>query len=314
MGTAVSSRGAPARVAVVVLDWNGGEETLACIDSVRASDYPALDVWLVDNASRAPVVDEARRRHPGLRTIVNSRNLGYSGGNNAGIRAALEAGAEFVLVLNNDAQLRPETIGELVRVGQGDTSVAAVGAKVLRADDPRRLWLAYGEINYRQSLVALIGADALDGPEYAAARDVAWVSGCAIFLSRAALERVGLFDEDFFAYHEEVDWCATARERGFRIVFAPRAIVYHRGAASSGGTRYVSRRQYLTARNMIGFARKHASAGQRLKLALFLCATLPLQYLRRLVSGEQAGVELKVRGILDALRGRPIPRAELGLD
>jgi GT2 family glycosyltransferase len=271
-------------------------------------------VWLVDNASRAPAIEEARRRHPEVRTIANAANLGYAGGNNVGIAAALAAGADWVLVLNNDARLRPDTLDELLAVAERDPRVAAVGAKVLRLEDPSRLWMAWGEVTYRQSLVRLVGEDAPDGPEFGAQRDVDWVSGCAILLARPALEEIGAFDEEFFAYHEEVDWCARARERGWRVVYAPRAVVEHRGQASSGGASYVSRRQYLTARNMVRFVRRHGSRAERLKFALFVAATLPASFLRRLLRGEQEGVALKVRGFADALRGRPIPRGPLGLD
>jgi len=310
-----ASDGPEPRVAVVVLDWNGADETLECIASVLASRYAPLDVWLVDNASRAPALAEVARRHPQVHTIANPRNLGYAGGNNVGIQAALDAGAAWVLVLNNDARLHPDTIEELVAVARRDPAIAAVGAKVLRLEDPSRLWMAYGEVTYRQSLVRLVGENALDGAAFAAERDVPWVSGCAILLARNALESIGPFDEEFFAYHEEVDWCATAREHGLRVVFAPRAVVEHRGQASSGGSSsFVSRRQYLTARNMVRFVRKHASPAERWRFALWLAASLPLSYARRLLRGEQEGVLLKLRGIADALRDRPIPRARLGLD
>lgn len=309
-----AEREARPRVGVVVLDWNGADDTLECIASVLASHHRPLDVWLVDNASRAPAIDEVRRRHPEVRTIANPANLGYAGGNNVGIRAALAAGAEWVLVLNNDARLFPDTVDELLRVATSDPRIAAVGAKVLRLDDPSRLWMAWGEVTYRQSLVRLVGRDEPDGPAFATQRDVDWVSGSAILLSRRALEALGAFDEEFFAYHEEVDWCARARERGFRVVYAPRAVVTHRGQASSGGATYVSRRQYLTARNMVRFVRRHGSRAERLRFALWLAATLPASYVRRLARGEQEGVVLKLRGIADALTGRPIPRARLGLD
>ena len=123
--------------------------------------------------------------------------------------------------------------------------------------------MAWGEVDYRQSLVRLVGENAPDGAAFAEQRDVPWVSGCAILLARRALEAIGPFDEEYFAYHEEVDWCATAREHGFRVVYAPRAVVLHRGQASSGGATFVSRRQYLTARNMVRFVRKHASTAER---------------------------------------------------
>jgi len=296
-----------------VLDWNGAADTLECLPTVLAQRHRPLDVWLVDNASRAPALDEVRRRHPEVRTIANASNLGYAGGNNVGIAAALAAGADWVLVLNNDARLRPDTVEEMLAAAGSDPRVAAVGAKVLRLDDPSRLWMAWGEVTYRQSLVRLVGQDAPDGPAFANARDADWVSGAAILLARRALEALGGFDEEFFAYHEEVDWCARARARGFRVVWAPRAVALHRGSAA-GGASYVSRRQYLTARNMVRFVRRHASPAQRLKFALCVAATLPASWVRRRLRGEQEGVALKVRGFVDALRGRPIPRARLGLD
>ena len=310
-----SAPGPAPRVAVVVLDWNGPDDTLACVASVVASTHRPLDVWVVDNGSRAPVLDEVARRHPGVRTIANARNLGYAGGNNVGIRAALAAGAGWVLVLNNDARLRPDTVAEMVAVARRDPLIAAVGAKILHLDDPGRLAMAYGEVDYRQSLVRLVGENEPDAPgAYAAERDVDWVSGCAILLARPALEAIGGFDEEFFAYHEEVDWCATARERGLRVVYAPKAVVLHRGSASSGGSTFVSRRQYLTARNMVRFVRKHGSLAERCRFALLFAAMLPTSYVKRRRRGEGEGVLLKLRGALDALRGRPIPRARLGLD
>lgn len=306
--------GSPPSVAVVVLDWNGGEETLACLEAVRASTGVAPRVFLIDNASRTPILAEAERLFPELVVHRNERNLGYAGGNNVGLRLALEAGADFVVVLNNDAEVRPDAIAGLVAAASADDRIAAVGARVLRREDPARLWMAWGELTYRQSLVRLVGEGAQDGPEWLVERDVPWVSGCAVLLTRSALERIGPFDEEYFAYHEEVDWCARAREAGLRVVYAPRAAVLHSGEGSSGGGRYVSRKQYLVARNMVRFVRDHGSALERIRFTTFLVATLPFQYLRRLLSGEQRGVWLKIRGVVDALLGRPIPRADLGLD
>ncbi len=302
------------KVAVVVLDWNGGEETLACLDSVFSQRDASPEVFLVDNASREPVTAEARARFPTLVVLRNERNLGYAGGNNVGLRAARAAGADHVLVLNNDATLEPGALKALLDAARSGDGIAAVGARIRSRADPTRLWMAWGEITYRQSLVRLVGQDAVDGPAYGDRRDVPWVSGCALLLTREGVDAVGLFDEDYFAYHEEVDWCARARARGLRIVYAPAAVVVHGGESSSGGGRYVSRKQYLAARNMVRFVRTHGSLAQRLKFTLFFVSSLPFQLVRRTMSGEQRGVLLKIRGALDALRGRPLPRAELELD
>lgn len=305
--------GASASLAVVVLDWNGGDETMACLQAVYASEGVRPRVFLVDNASRAPIAEKARAEFPELEILRNHQNLGYAGGNNVGIRVALAEGAAHVVLLNNDVVVRPDALREMVSVADAAPEIAAVGARVLREDDPSRLWMAWGEVTYRQSLVRLVGQGAVDGPAFAGVRDAPWVSGCALLLTRIGLERVGLLDEAYFAYHEEVDWCAAAREAGLRVVYAGGAVVTHRGEGSSGGG-YVSRKQYLAARNMVRFVGKHGSTVEKLTFAGFLAATLPFQFVRRALRGEQQGVVLKLRGIRDALLGRPIPRRDLELD
>jgi GT2 family glycosyltransferase len=194
-----------------------------------------------------------------------------------------------------------------------DPHIAVVGPKVLAREDPSRLWLAWGEVTYRQSLVALRGAGAPDGPRFAHERDVPWIAGCAMWMSADALGAIGPFDETFFAYHEEVDWCTRARAAGWRVVYAPAAVVTHTGRGTAGGRGAVRIRKYFAARNSILFARKHGTPLQRMKLWAFLAATLPLQLLRHWPDGTADDVWLKIHGVRDALAGREPPFEALGL-
>jgi len=301
------------RVAVVVLNWNGTNDTIACLESLEKLDYPAAEIVLVDNGSEPPAADTIGARFPAVTRIQLPENLGYAGGNNAGIRYAMEQGHDYVWVLNNDTVVTPSSLREAVEVARADTRIGVVGVKILAMEKPDRVWVAYGQVTYRQSLVRLIGYFWLDDGRFDTQRDVEWVPGTAMLLRREAIEQLGGFDEEYFAYHEDVDWCTAAGRRGFRIVFAPQSVIYHKGHQSSGGRVYVSPRQYLAGRNMVLFVRKHGSLAERAKFAFFVLSTLPLQYLRRLLTGEQRGVVLKVRGMLDALRRRPIPLEELGL-
>lgn len=300
------------RVAVIVLDWDGGSETLECLRALRATRGVRLQPILVDNASRNPVFEAAREILPDLVVLRNDSNLGYAGGNNVGLRHALEGDAEFFAVLNNDAQPRPGALRTMAHAAHD--GVGVVGARILRKEDPSRLWMAWGELTYRQSLVRLVGQGAADGPRWQGRREADWVSGCALLFPRRALERVGLFDEEYFAYHEEVDWCARARAEGLRILWEPEAVVLHRGEASSGGGTFVSRKQYLAARNMVRFVKRHATPMQKAKFSFFVVVTTPFSFVRRFLVGEHPGVIAKVRGMLDAIRGRSLPRDELGLD
>ncbi|MCX8073401.1 MAG: glycosyltransferase family 2 protein [Candidatus Binatia bacterium] len=305
-------RSAP-KVAIVVLNWNGYENTIACLESLQRLNYPSFEVIVVDNGSRVDPTSAIREQFPAVKCIRLARNLGYTGGNNAGIRCALDAGADYVFVLNNDTVVEPDVLHWAVRAAERDPRIAAVGVKILAWDDPTRIWVAYGYVTYRQGLVRLIGYYWPDDFRFTEERDVDWVPGTAMLLRREALLDVGLFDDAYFAYHEDVDWCTTARRKGYRVVFAPQGRILHKGHGSSGGRRFVSVRQYLAGRNMVLFVQKHGNVFQRAKFACFQLGTLPLQYLRRALTGEQEGVRLKVRGMLDALRDRPIPFVELGL-
>jgi GT2 family glycosyltransferase len=300
------------RVLVIVLSWNGTDDTLACLASLSAVDYPAFDTLVIDNGSRVSAGPAVRERFPETRCIELPMNLGYAGGNNVGLRAALAEGYAFACVLNNDTVVDPGFLRAVVQEA-AEGKVAAVGAKVLSHDDPSRLWMTYGTVTWRQSLIGLAGWGAADDGRYDTPRDVEWVPGCSILMARGALAEIGLFDEHFFAYHEDVDWCTTAREHGWRIRYAPRAVVRHRGNRTLGGPAYTSPRKYLSARSTVLFARKHGTTAQKLKLAASILLTLPFVFVRRLVTGEAGGVVLKIRGWLDGLRDREPPFEALGL-
>jgi GT2 family glycosyltransferase len=304
--------GAPSpRTIAVIVHWQDAADTLGCVANVVGEEGVAVVV--VDNGSHEPVGELLARSHPEVECLRSPHNLGYAGGANLGLRAALARRADTVLVLNNDARVRPGAIAAARRMLAADPRIAVVGPKVLLREDPGRLWLAWGRVTWRQSLIALCGEGAADGPAWSEQRDVDWVAGCAMWFRAAALESVGLLDETFFAYHEEVDWCTRARRLGWRVVYAPEAVVTHTGRGSTGGSRSVRIRKYFGARNSILFARKHAGPREWATLALFLGGSLPLQLLWHLPRGDAGDVWLKVRGIADALAGRQPPLDELGL-
>ncbi len=299
------------RVVAVIVHWQDPADTLGCVQSLVGD--PDVGIIVVDNGSREPCGALLAERAPAVRCIRNPENLGYAGGANVGIRAALDQGADVVLLLNNDVRLQPGAVAAALRVLDADPRVAVVGAKVLTREDPSRLWLAWGRVTWGQSLIALEGADEPDGPRFSRERDVEWIGGCTMWMRAAALARIGLLDEAFFAYHEEVDWCVRARAMGYRVVYCPGAIVTHTGRGTAGGQRSVRIRKYFGARNSILFARKHAGPGQWMRLAGSLVASLPLQVAWHALRGKPGDAWVKVEGIRDALAGREPPFERLGL-
>jgi hypothetical protein len=302
------------KVVAIVLNWNGLGDTLACLESLAALEYDDLEVVVVDNGSRASPRAAVEERHPGVAVVEIPENRGYAGGNNVGIRHALERHAEFVWVLNNDTTVEPDALTALVTTAERHPKAAALGGKVLRAEAPEVLWVTWGRVTWLQSLIALEGRDQPDQGRFDVERSVEWVPGCAILFRSQALRQVGLFDEQFFAYHEDVDWAARARAAGWELWFTGASRIRHAAHGSSGGEQhYGGFRKYLSARNSVLYAKRHGRPWQIALMTTAIIATLPFQFGRRLLRGEQAAIHLKLRGWRDGLLERPVPFIELGL-
>jgi GT2 family glycosyltransferase len=301
------------RIAAVTVNWNQWELTRQCLDSLLAgSQVPAWTI-VVDNGSRGDGSSELRGCTHAI-VLRNQRNVGFAAGANSGIERALALGAEAVLVVNNDAVVAAHCIAELQAALEADDGLAGVGGKTLTQERPPRIHTAYGVLTYHGQLVRQQGWMEPDVAQFSTQTDADYISGCAMLLRRSALERVGLLDPEFFAYHEDLDWCVRARRAGYRVAYVPRALVYHHMHASTRGGGYLSPITYLSARNGILFVRKHASVAERLKYAVYLCGNLLREGVLRYRRGEMAGFKLRLCGLRDGLLRRPVPLGALGLD
>jgi GT2 family glycosyltransferase len=292
---------------VVVLSWNGREDTLACLSSVREAGVP--NVVCVDNGSTDGSVDAVRREHPEVELIENGANLGFAGGNNAGIRHALERGAEWVVLLNNDAVLLPDALDGFARVAAAHPRAGVLGGKVLFDDPPDRIWFAGQRFNARLGYSGRPrGYGRQDGPGYARVMPIGRAVGALMAVSRRAIETIGVLDEDLFAYVEDVDWCLSAREAGFEVLLAPGARARHRVSASGGGEAVSTHPLYYGSRNTIVVCERHAPLG-RIGTALRRLAIAASFGLRAATRPNRRDAVLAVRaGIGDALAGRLGPR------
>ena len=301
-------------VAVVILTWNGKADVLHCLSTLPRVCYSNWSVTVVDNASTDGTVEAIAAAFPEQRVLVMEKNLGFCGGNNRGIADALRRGADYVLLLNNDTELHPELLAELVRVAREDPRIGAVGSKNIQMEDHSLVWGAYGLLTYSYDLVTLVGSRQPDGPEYTCVRDADWVIGNGIMMSRAAVETVGELDESFFGYHEDVDWCERARRAGFRIVFNGHAVIYHRGfGAAHPESKMPFPVLYFLGRNAWVFVRKHGTAWQQVRYLTVFLGYMTGRTLWAVVTRDRVKPWLWIlRGFVDALRGR-LPLRRLGL-
>jgi GT2 family glycosyltransferase len=302
------------RIAAVTVNWNQAGLTQQCVASLIAGSRVPEWIIVVDNGSRVEPSAAVHEVHPAAIVLRNDRNLGFAGAVNQGIERALQLGADAVLIVNNDAVLAPACVAELAAALQRDDRLAGTGAKTLTQEHPPRIHTAYGVLTYHGPLVQQRGWMEPDITQFNERTVVDYVSGCAMLLRGAALERVGLLDAEFFAYHEDLDWCIRARRAGYQVAYVPTAVVYHRMHASTGGGGYVSPITYLCARNSILFVRKNATWLELLSYAIHLPVSLLKEGVFRYRRGELAGFKLRLRGVRDGLLRRPVPTRELGLD
>lgn len=215
-------------VAVVVLHYGPLYVTLRCLKSLDAVRYPRLRIIVVDNSGAGEALRPSLRgfRHP-VRLVAMRGNAGFTGGVNAGARAALAGGARWIWLLNNDATPAPRALHELVRDGESDTGIAAVGSKILDNRIPPRIWQAGATADLSDGMTVSRATGEPDRGQYAVAEDVDWVTGCSLMLRAEATRDLGLLDERFVMYYEETDWCLRARAAGWRVRYAPRSVVVH---------------------------------------------------------------------------------------
>jgi GT2 family glycosyltransferase len=285
----------PPLVAIVTLSWNRRDDTLAFLASCRDLAYPRYATVLVDNGSTDGTLEAVAAAFPEVELLANGANLGFAAGMNAGIGRAIAAGADYVFVANNDTTLDPALLSLLVGAARARGADLAAPAIYYFAE-PRRIWWLGGRLRPLLLEVRRYEAPPCGDAPFA----VDFVTGCGMLISRRCLERVGRFDERFFMYYEDSDYCLRVRRAGLRAIVEPRAAMYHKVAVSSGGSDSPSER-YLMARSSLQFFRKHARPWQWLAIAPYRAGSAARTLLRLLRKGRGPAARAYLRGLRDGL-------------
>ena len=236
------------RLVAVVLSYNGREDTLAALESLQG-----IEAVVVDNGSTDGSAEAVAERFPDVELIRTGVNLGFAGGNNVGIRRALDRGADWVLLLNNDASVEPGLVDALAAAAEARPDAGVLACKVLFAGSDR-LWYAGAGFDAVLGRSRHEGFSEPDRPDRL--RDTTRATGAAMAVSRAAIEAAGLLDEELFLYAEDLEWSLRIREAGFAVVYVPDARVRHRVSAATGGAGSPTTLYYET-RNMLSVVERH---------------------------------------------------------
>lgn len=251
-------------VSIIILNWNGEHLLKTCLDSVFSLAYPNYEVIFVDNASSDNSVEFVSRNYPMIKIIRNKENFGYAEGNNIGIR---ESRGEYVVLLNNDTRVETNWVDELVKVAESDKRIGACASKQLLFDRPH-VFHTVGIKPRKNGSPTNIGDGEVDKGQYDKVMEVFAAPGASAFYRRKMLNEIGLFDSDYFVYHEEFDLGWRARLRGWKCFFVPSARVYHMRGTTTG--RLSKMGQYYSERNRILTVLKNMSFGSLLKYFPYL--------------------------------------------
>ncbi len=295
-GVNMEQAGKAPLVSVIVVNWNGKHLLGACLDSLLAQSFRDFEIIVVDNGSRDGSPEYLREQYRTVSLIGLPENTGFAGGNNAGIRAAQ---GTYVALLNNDTRTDPEWLASLVRDAEtGPATDGMWASKILSYDDPD-LIDNVGLLLYRDGLARGKGRLERDRGQYDTRQEALFPSGCAALYRRRMLDEIGLFDEDFFAYADDVDLGLRARLAAWGCVYVPAAKVYHRYSSSSAT--YSPLKAYLVERNRIWVLFKYYPAELIAVSSFFTLQRLLLQ-IYGAVSGRGASARFsEEHGLFSAI-------------
>jgi GT2 family glycosyltransferase len=215
-------------VLIIILNWNGKEDTLVCLKSLQQIDYPNVSLLVIDNASSDDSVAVLRQAYPNVRLLENQANLGFVGGNNQGLEIAAQEGYDYAFLLNNDTEVAPDFLSHLVGVAKSDPKIGIVGPNIYYFTEPRILWSAGGRVDWQSGETTMIGIgleqSGLGETPYA----VDFVTGCALLIKMSVVAQAGPLDKRFFLYYEETEWCVRVTRAGYRILLVPAAKIWHK--------------------------------------------------------------------------------------
>ena len=286
----------------IILNLNGRDDLLETLASVLSIAYSDFRVVVVDNGSTDGSQEAVRSRFPGVTLIDTGENLGFGGGNNVGMQYALDQGADWILLLNNDITVSTTLIDELLAAAATDETIGALCPKIYYYDRPDVLWYAGGKISFFAGLISHRGLRRKDHGQYDRIVDTDYITGCAFMVRATVLRQVGLFDPVYHpAYVEDADLSLRIQRAGFRTVFVPAGKVWHKVSAFSGGG-MTAMKTRLKIINTLTFFRRYSRWYHWLTIPLFIAAGSVFFLVRELFRGNFELVKALVSGMAAALK------------
>ena len=223
------------KVAIILLNWNGYADTTECLLSLKRIDYPNYEIIVVDNGSMDSSGDRIKSEFPYVTLLKNRENLGFAGGCNTGIRFALDRGFPYIYLLNNDTVVDTKVLSTLVDAAEEDPRAGILSSKIYYFNDKNVIWYAGATFDPLRGCCYNRGIGQADRDEFSIMGETDRACGCSMLVKSEVFAKVGLFDERFFCSFEEEDLCLRAKKAGFRIMYVPSSLLWHKVSMATGG-------------------------------------------------------------------------------
>lgn len=226
------------KVSIVILNWNGWQDTLECLNSLEKITYSNYEVIIIDNNSTNESVEEIKNWIANKKTSVNhklmisSQNSGFAGGNNPGIEYAVRNKSDYILLLNNDTTVDLEFLEKLVKVGESNENFGIIGPKIYYETDKNRIWFGGGYFTWLGGGQHMEFDKIDDKPLDDKIKEVDFMTGCCFLVKREVIEKIGLMNENFFLYYEDTEWSLRARKNGYKVIYASDSHIWHKVSQS----------------------------------------------------------------------------------
>lgn len=282
------------KINIIVLNWNNAKDTLECLESIYTIDYPKYELIVVDNGSTDNSLSLIKQAFPKATYIENKENLGYVGGNNAGISYSLKTTADYFFILNNDTVIAKDILSAFAEAAIQHPNAGVLGGKIFYYDKPHTIWHAGGYWSEKQMKGFHIDENTPNSQS--GKKDITkvfFVFGAAMLLKKEAIIKAGMLDEKFFLMVEEIDLCHRISKEGFDCLYVPKACVWHKGSNSFGDGKNGPQQLYYFHRNRLLFLYKHYSFLKRLKFYRYLIKNEMLINFAMLCNDETTSINKK---------------------
>lgn len=291
------------KVTIIILNWNNYKDTAECLRSLTNLSYPNFEVVIVDNGSSDSSPQQLQREFPQHNYILSEVNLGFAGGNNLGIKSALENESVYTLLLNNDTIILEDFLSKLVSVGESSPKVGILGPRVVCTSKPDNL--AHGAGFVSMKLGRLVTKD------QSLVTECDFVTGACMLVKNTVFQNIGLLDRSYFLYWEDTDICARARKEGFAVIYDPTVRISHKVSKTTRSLEKNNAKLYYFSRNRILFVKNHGNYLDCLILFFisfisFLKSTLRrlVQYSRKREVRASNIISSELLGLIDGWLGR----------